>query len=106
MSQDRNTQLSLALEGLKDELKRAGMWSTRRPPANAFQSTLPFCTDTLKFEEWLQFVLIERLEEMLRVGAPLPVVSGVTPMAEVAWEGKQVEPLLLDLLRDVDSLLS
>jgi len=104
--EDRREQLLLVLQGLRDELRRAGLWREDRPPAVAFESTLPFCTDTLHFEEWLQFVLIERLEEMLRVDAPLPVMSGVTPMAEVAWAQQNVTSIIYDLLRDIDELLS
>ena len=103
---DRREQLLLALQGLTDELQRAGMWRDNRPPAVAFDSKLPFCTDTLHFEEWLQFVLIERLEEMLRVQAPLPVMSGITPMAEFVWADRDVTPIIFDLLRDIDELLS
>ncbi|NVK11352.1 MAG: YqcC family protein [Gammaproteobacteria bacterium] len=103
---DRREQLSLVLQGLKDELKRTGMWRDSRPPAVAFESTLPFCTDTLHFEEWLQFVLIERLEEMLLVHAPLPVMSGITPMAEFVWAQQEVDAIIYDLLRDIDELLS
>lgn len=98
--------ISMTLDALRAELQRAKLWSTTRPALSAFHSTIPFFTDTMPFEQWLQFVLIERLDEMLRVEAPLPALSGVAPMAEMVWAQDLAERrYIVELLQDLDDLL-
>ncbi|RMA79360.1 YqcC family protein [Umboniibacter marinipuniceus] len=98
--------ISMALDALRAELQRAKLWSASRPELSAFHSTIPFFTDTMPFEQWLQFVLIERLDEMLRVEAPLPALSGVAPMAEMVWAQDLAERrYIVELLQDLDDLL-
>jgi len=102
---DKAERLAMTLDALMAEMQRAELWSEQRPPTEAFQSTLPFFTDTMSFAEWLQFVLIERLSEMLRVNAPLPAVSGIAVMAEHVWQGEQDKIEVISLIADIDELL-
>ena len=69
-------------------------------------SRLPFCVDTLRFEQWLQFIYIPRLTGLLASDLPLPAKSGVAEMAEEAF-GRGVGAIerLIVTLRQVDKLL-
>ncbi len=103
---EQREALVMILDALRAELQRAQLWSNARPAVSAFHSTIPFFTDTMPFEQWLQFVLIERLNEMLRVVAPLPALSGIAPMAEMVWAQELAERhYILELLKDLDELL-
>ena len=103
---EQREALTMTLDSLRAELQRAQLWSNSRPALSAFHSTIPFFTDTMPFEQWLQFVLIERLDEMLRVAAPLPALSGVAPMAEMVWAQDLAERrYIIELLKDLDELL-
>ncbi len=51
------TDLLLRLEA---ELRNQERWAFETPPIQALQSQLPFCCDTLKVEQWLQFIFFQQ----------------------------------------------
>ena len=72
-------------------------------------STMPFMYDTLKVEEWLQWVFVPRLHALLDAQAPLPNSCSVQPLAEHEWthrfpHGKHASAL--QLLAEIDATLS
>ncbi|MCC5852155.1 MAG: YqcC family protein [Alkalimonas sp.] len=74
-----------ALTEIKTELIALELWSSLPPSPEALASTAPFCCDTLPFEQWLQFVLLPRMQALLDGGHPLPTKVSILPMAEVAF---------------------
>lgn len=72
------------LQEMTTELKALDMWSTEPPPTEAMASTAPFCCDTMAFEQWLQYVLIPRMQTLLDDQQPLPADVRILPMAEYA----------------------
>jgi uncharacterized protein YqcC (DUF446 family) len=95
------------LAELAAELEQLGLWSTQPPSAEALASRQPFCVDTLRFEQWLQFVFMPRVEGLLRAGQCLPGKCDITPMAEQSYAQSDL-PLarLLALLTSLDTVLS
>ncbi|WP_375057700.1 YqcC family protein [Zobellella sp. DQSA1] len=69
------------LYAIERELKVLSWWQSVPPPAKALASTEPFCLDTLTFPQWLQFVLLPRMQALIDAGAPLPTRISVYPMA-------------------------
>lgn len=95
------------LLGIEMELRALDLWDTESPPDEALASREPFCVDTLRFSQWLQFILLPRLRELLEAGAPLPGNSQITPAAEIALQGLSNDPvLLLAELQALDDLLT
>lgn len=89
------------------ELRQLGVWQAETPPPEAFESTQPFCLDTLEFTQWLQFVFLERMKVLVEAGHPLPTVSGIAPMAEEHFRGRAMSgQRLVRLLEEMDALLS
>ncbi|MCF7201817.1 YqcC family protein [Pseudomonas oligotrophica] len=101
----RVPELADTLLLIERELRMAGLWSDSAPSAQALASCEPFCVDTLAFEQWLQWVLLPRMKAILEGDRPLPQVSGISPMAEVAFVERPVGGLLAALQR-FDRLLS
>lgn len=64
---------------LTAELQRLERWQADHPGSEALASELPFCVDTLSFDQWLQFVLIPRMEQQQE---PYP-----WPLQQHAWLG-------------------
>lgn len=96
-----------SLLALELELRRLGFWSAEAPSAHALQSTQPFAFDTLTFVEWLQFLFIERMQEIVENDLPFPPVSGVASMAEEYFRGQeQVGRVLIRELSKMDELIS
>ena len=101
-------QLSSTLQQLEEELCRLGWWEETPPEPSALASTQPFHADTIAFQQWLQWIFIPRVRELITNEERLPGRCDITPMGEVAWREEQPEQVesLLSLLRSLDRQLS
>lgn len=86
---------------LQRELQQLGLWSLQAPSAAALASREPFCVDTLAFEQWMQWVFIPRMAQILEQGQGMPGGCSIQPMGEEAFAhlGRQAGDLLLILGR-------
>jgi len=82
--------------------------SASRSPAYRFgNSTQPFCLDTLVFNEWLQFVFIEKIRALIKNGQALPVNCAIAPYGEEFFRGQSLDVAgLLGVLTAIDKLFS
>ncbi len=92
----REERVRHALLNIEQELRRGLFWQSSPPDASAFTSTEPFCLDTLRAEQWLQWVFLPRLNAMLDGALPLPQSLALAPYFEEALEGNAdaIAPLL------------
>ncbi len=96
--------LLLQIEG---EMRRIELWSDSLPEPEALLSQEPFCVDTLGFEEWVQWLLLPRLELMAQQRLPLPGNSLIAPMAEEAFKHLPADTdQLLQLIDQLDRTLN
>jgi len=102
----RTEQVSVLLLKIRTEMEALELWQSSPPAPEALASTQPFCVDTLHFSEWLQWLLIPRLQEMIRREIPLPQSSQIQPMAEEVFKQMQADTdALLDLIEQLDKTL-
>lgn len=95
------------LSALEAELKQQRFWQSSRPSAKLLSSTQPFCIDTLRFEQWLQFVFIEKLQLLIANNQALPNQISLCPMAEEAFKSKgDAMAELINIIADIDETLS
>lgn len=100
-------QVTDSLLQIELELRQLGVWQAEMPPQEAFESSEPFCLDTMEFTEWLQFVFLERMKLLVEAGHPLPSASGIAPMAEEHFRVReQSGARLVRALAEMDRLLS
>lgn len=88
-------------------LRTSGNWNNCRPADAALASTEPFCFDTLRFEQWLQWVFLPRMKQVLEQRKPLPSKSGIFTYAR-DYLGKN-DPMagnLLNLIKRFDDLIA
>lgn len=78
-------ELADCLLAIEVELRGLGWWSAAAPSPAALQSAQPFCVDTLTFEEWLQWVFLPRMQQIIENQAALPQQSAIAEMAEVVY---------------------
>lgn len=100
-------ELSQLLTALEAELRAQGRWDEHRPAEAALQSTQPFAFDTLSFDQWLQWILIPRMHELLLLQMPLPSSCAIAPMAEESYG--QDDPggaRIVLIIADIDLLLT
>ena len=89
-------QVTDGLLQIEIELRQLGVWQTESLPPEAFQSTQPFCLDTMDFTQAL-----------VEAGHALPEVSGIAPMAEEHFRGREQSGReLISALEEMDRLLS
>jgi len=83
------------------ELRRARLWQEHSPTPEALASDQPFALDTLEFHQWLQFILLPRMHELVQQRLPLPAACTISPMAEEVYQQQLLvmKPLLLQLQR-------
>ena len=67
-------KISAILDEIEHELQALEHWGgeKKRPRAQAFLSTAPFCIDTMEFHQWLEYVLVAKMRQMIKEGKPLP----------------------------------
>ncbi|MDX1299239.1 MAG: YqcC family protein [Pseudomonas sp.] len=91
---------------IERELRLQGWWGAQAPDAQALSSELPFCVDTLEFEQWLQWIFLPRMKQLLEAGADLPSVSGIQAMAEQVYDGQpEKATALITRLGEFDQLI-
>lgn len=92
---------------IEHELRVQGWWSEDQPSAEALASTVPFAVDTMSFEQWMQWILLPRMKEILERGMALPNASGILVMAETVYSDRPEESRQLrKLLAEFDQLIS
>ena len=78
------------------------MWSQQTPSNEALSSIEPFCIDTLTALEWLQWVLIPKLNGLLQQGHPLPQNFDITPYFSEALKQHPQQEVIVEHLLDLD----
>ncbi|OHV09949.1 YqcC family protein [Kushneria phosphatilytica] len=104
----QHQQLAVALERLESSMRAGDLWKQEPPPEEAFESSEPFCIDTMTLPQWLRFVLCARLRESLEQGSALPQQSQIAPAAELQLQGLSTGRRLpvLESLHDIDHVLN
>ncbi|OUS31509.1 hypothetical protein A9Q99_02770 [Gammaproteobacteria bacterium 45_16_T64] len=102
-----NQQLLVALEKIEEEMVSACLWGKECPDEGAFASSLPFCMDTMAFEQWLQWLFVPRFRDMILAELVLPAESNIAPMAEESYKASSTDAsALIVALRAFDRLVS
>ena len=88
-------------------LRIHGKWDEDKPDANALNSQIPFCMDTLSFEQWLQWIFLPRMKDTIEETKPLPAKSGIFEYAEECLHKNDPSTTnLLKLLKRFDDLIT
>lgn len=107
MSEPKQLQLSRLLQRLEQELQYIALWEEIMPQAEALASEEPFCIDTLKLSQWLQWIFIPKMSYLLEQRMPLPNFCGIHEVAEEAFKGMETDiEQLLSIIREIDEVIS
>ena len=74
-------ELEAILAEIETELAKLGLWDVPEPEANAFESVSPFFLDTMELHEWLRYVLIKKLRDLMAASGKLPEKAEIFPYA-------------------------
>ncbi|UTF61480.1 YqcC family protein [Gilvimarinus sp. DA14] len=104
---DKHIAVANVLIDIEAAMRELQLWESSPPSAEALASTQPFAIDTLSFTEWLQFIFLPRLQQLVEQRGSLPVNCQIAPMAQEYFRPMAIsgEALIIELQR-IDTLLS
>ncbi len=92
------------LVAIEKHLRTTERWNEECPDAKAFESQQPFALDTMEPVEWLQWVLLPNLTQLIERDGQLPAACNISPYFEEALpEGHDA---LIVLLKELDALFN
>ena len=102
-----HTEVAAVLIDIEAQLRQLGLWDNIPPSTDALASVQPFCVDSLTLPQWLQFIFLPALHEMVEQRQPLPGRCGIAPMADEFFRGAGLATTdLVEALQRIDLLLS
>ena len=100
-------QVQQLLQQLELEMKTVGLWQETPPDPHKLLSTQPFAVDTLAFHQWLQFIMIPRMQALIVAQRALPTEMAVSPMAMQVYKGElRKHRRIIECLRELDTVVS
>ena len=95
-------EVEILIIKLEEILREAKLWSSSAPPLEAFQSELPFSFDVMLFEQWLQFVFIPKMSEIVSNKSTLPESLQLLPMAEQSIGTAEDQSAIIEVIKQID----
>lgn len=92
------------LQQLEEALRASGAWQDSAPDVQALQSTQPFAIDTLAPHEWLQWIFVPRMQQMIEQQMTLPAGFTLSPYFEEAWKERQEFAAVMQVLYQLDKV--
>lgn len=100
-------QLVIRLFTLEAVLHDLELWSEGELEPHRLRSTAPFACDLLSLPEWLQYVFLPRMQELVHGRLTLPEKCEIEPYARECFAGQEAEIApLFKALADLDTLIS
>jgi uncharacterized protein YqcC (DUF446 family) len=95
-------EVEILIIKLEEILREAKLWSSSPPSQEAFQSELPFSLDVMLFEQWLQFVFIPKMSEIVSAESTLPENLQLLPMAEQSLGATESQSGIIEVIKQID----
>jgi uncharacterized protein YqcC (DUF446 family) len=102
---DPYEQALLLAYAIEEELKHLNRWSEKTLPNSTFENMGAFGMNTMAFEQWIQFVLLERLHDIIKTKGDFPKNSHLATYAVRNFDGDPEADKLQDLLSRLDTLI-
>jgi len=91
---------------VEEELKRLNRWQQEPLDSKKFENMGAFGANTMAFEQWLQFVLIPRIQQIIDAKDDFPSDSMLSTYGVRAFDGDHDADRLNQLLSDIDQLIN
>lgn len=101
---DRYRQCQQLLAQLEAVMQAHDLWETTPPSRAALQSTEPFAIDTLSCTQWLQWIFIPKMGQLVQAQLPLPAAFAISPYIEEAMKMQAGCDSVLAVTREIDQL--
>ena len=98
------TQAGQKITEIETEMKRIGYWNPELLPEEAYDFREAFAMDTMTYSQWLQFILIPSVRQIIDQKGPFPKESMVGVQAVREFDGEANASKLVTLLCEFDEL--
>ena len=100
-------QLEDTLHEIEKELRALKLWEAEQPPLHDLQSQMPFCYDTLRLPQWLQWIFLPRCHQMIKTRDGIPENSDIHTIAEYYFQQAGIDANnLLICVKRFDDLIT
>jgi uncharacterized protein YqcC (DUF446 family) len=99
-------EVEILIIKLEQCLREAMLWSSSKPSNQALQSMVPFAFDTMPFEQWLQFIFIPKMSEIIQTEKTLPNNLKLLPMAEQSFSAANNQSGIIAVINQIDLVFS
>ena len=99
-------RLANKADELEDELRRLNRWQHFPLSSDKFQDMGAFGSNTMTFEQWIQFVLVPRIDHIVLNKGELPADSMLATYAVRVFDGDPDASTLIGLLNEIDDLIN
>ncbi len=98
---DRPAQIAKQILKIEITMQQLKLYASVRPDDSAFESSTPFCYDTMSFLEWIQWVMFPKTLDLITRDLPLPTVCEIHPLAEEEFKllAQETDELLEEILQ-------
>ncbi len=90
---------------IESELRSLNAWQSEPLPESAYESSMAFFADTMSFYQWLQFVLLERIREIVAEHGEFPPESSVGAYAVRELDSRDEASGLIQALSEFDDFI-
>ena len=92
------------IDAIEAEMKRIGYWQSEPLDPDQYDFERAFAMDTMVFSQWLQFIFIPRVKEIVATAGEFPPRSMVGAQAVREFDGAPEASDLVRLLSEFDAL--
>jgi len=103
---NRYVEAANIIAEIEAEMKRIGYWRAEPLPRDAYDFHQAFAMESMTFSQWLQFILIPRVHQIIEQHGSFPANSMVAVQAIREFDGDENASQLVDLLGKFDRLFS
>jgi uncharacterized protein YqcC (DUF446 family) len=102
---DKHAQVAVMIDRIEAEMRAIELWQHEPLEPSRYAFNQAFAMDTMAFSQWLQFVFIPRVREIISAHGSFPSQSMVAAQAAREYDGLQDASKLLSLLSQFDALI-
>src|SRR6267142_2718524 len=99
-------QVEFIANKIEAELKALNRWDKEPLPPDRYEDMGAFGSNTMAFVQWLQFILIPRIREILKERGDFPRGSMLATYAIREFDGDPNSGQLHELLYELDKLVN
>ena len=98
-----HSHIAFLLNKLEVELTLHGYWDKTSPSKAALSSVLPFSIDTLNCTEWLQWIFIPKIRQLLEEKSPFKSAVSISPYVDESMRGQRGHKEITGLSKEMDA---